>query len=281
MATISDALPIQFWPVGTQTFNQQVNAFVDVQYFYQEFLSSDTIKLQVNNETTVTNLYFLKVLDTKNNVVEAVPFTQTSLGGGVYVWDLEFVPSSLSVPLQDNFYQLVIGINYEFSFDSTFDSTFSGGGSDLWISDFVKFSSSIMTNAGWGTQLIQYKSTKNFVGINYPNTGNYFNLRIPARFFLQRTVSQQNSLPLSNSQVINTSLTKKYEQLLETVYMPDYLLNKIEIAFAHAVRGSVMINGVEWTIDESFDRSSPDPKFSMQMGKVWLTRKNYYVRNVI
>jgi hypothetical protein len=58
--------------------------------------------------------------------------------------------------------------------------------------------------------------------------------------------------------------------------MPDYMHNKIQLALAHAVRGSLLIDGFEWTVTEGYERSNP-----LQFGKVWLSRKNTLIRNII
>ena len=55
----------------------------------------------------------------------------------------------------------------------------------------------------------------------------------------------------------------------------------IELALAHSVSGSVSIEGYDWTKEEGYERNLPDSKCPKQSGKVWLTRKNQVVRNII
>jgi hypothetical protein len=53
------------------------------------------------------------------------------------------------------------------------------------------------------------------------------------------------------------------------------------LALAHAVRGSLLIDGFEWTVTEGYERSNPDKRNPLQFGKVWLSRKNTLIRNII
>jgi hypothetical protein len=179
--------------------------------------------------------------------------------------DLTFTASSLAIPICDDSVKFVISVD----------------GIDKFKSDYIKFSSLIAYNQGYGTLLIAYKSQNNFAGINYPNDGGYFYLRIPCRFFEQRNNRKQSSLELSNSKVINTSVIMKLQQLITTTLLPDYMHNKIELAIAHAVRGSLLIDGYEWSVEETYERNKQHQKSPMQMAKVWLTRKNHLVRNII
>jgi hypothetical protein len=71
------------------------------------------------------------------------------------------------------------------------------------------------------------------------------------------------------------------QQYMTVYMMPDYMHNKIQLALAHAVRGSVSIDGFEWTVTEGYERSNPDKRNPWQFGKVWLSRKNTLIRNII
>ncbi|HTJ53723.1 MAG TPA: hypothetical protein VL443_29915 [Cyclobacteriaceae bacterium] len=279
MITISDALPIQFWPIGVSTYNETTFGFIDHRCYNQEFACADTIKLQLID--TEYNSYSLHVRDEAENLIANLGFTKTAFSG-YNAFNLSF--NANDEGFCDQSVRFYIAQN-DGSLDSgTFDPNtmdVSGTGEEIYKSDWIKFNSSIALTPGWGTKFIEYKSNKNFVGISYPNDGNYFGLRIPCRFYQQRNPTEQNSLVLSNSKVINTALTMKVQQLMTTILLPDYIHNKLQLIFAHASRGSVMIDGVEWTIEEAYERSSPDTKSSFQTGNIWLTRKNYYVRNII
>jgi len=282
---VSDALPIQFWPMSSETYNERANAFIDHKCFFQEFTITDTIKLQVSNEVDTDNKYWLRIDDVNGTLVDFKSFTKT-LQTGYAHYDLTFDMSLLTS--EDTYFKFYILRGDVESFDATFDGSFLGESlTYLYKSDLVKFSTQIKTNPAYGTFLILYKSIgnfgsqSNFAGLNYPNNGNYFNLRIPCRFFEQRNNTSQSSLQLSNSKVINTSVILSLQQYMTVYMMPDYMHNKIQLALAHAVRGSLLIDGFEWTVTEGYERSNPDKRNPLQFGKVWLSRKNTLIRNII
>lgn len=144
-------------------------------------------------------------------------------------------------------------------------------------SDLIRFSEYIAENI-----FIQYKSIKNFAGIIYDENSEYFSIRIPGVFFHERNPTDQKSLQLSNSRIVNTSSVLKKQKLFEIQDCPYYMHTKIQLILQHAVSGSVVINGVEWKIEEPYeiDDSRPDT-YPMRSATTYLTRKNYLKRNVI
>ncbi len=278
---VSDALPIQFWPNSSQTFNERINAFVDQICFFQEYGITDPIKLQVSNEADTDEKYWLQIKDSDLNQVDLKPFIKT-LQTGYAHYDLTFDMSLLTSV--DAYFSFSILRGDVSVFDESFDITFTDPFlTTLYNSDLIRFSTFIKNNAGYGTFVIEYKTLgdSNFAGINYPNDGNYFALRIPCRFFEQRNKQSQAAIHLSNSKVINTSIIINLQQNLETSLLPDYMHNKIQLALAHSVRGSLVIDGYEWILEESYDRNNPDKKNPFKFGKIFLSRKNSVIRNII
>jgi hypothetical protein len=290
MGLVSNALPLQFWTMSSQTYNESIkalsNGFVLPYPFIHEWKDSDPIKLQVAYETDPEAYYGLKAIDRDGNLIEFLPFIKTVLTS-FNEFDLSFSGDNFNgVDLTTyGLVQFVITANNGTLDDLTMDDltldTF-GDGTDLWKTDYVRFSTSIPVNEFVGSKVLSYRSLKNFASINYPNDGNYFSIRLPAKFFTQRTTTQQSTIPLSNS-IINTSEMIKFQTHLEFPVLPDYMLNKIELILSHAVRGSLLIDGAEWTKEEGFNRSpvSGDIRFPMQSGEVWLTQKENLIRNVI
>lgn len=277
MITISNANPIQFWPVNTYTFNSAINGFVDQVNYYHQQETDDIIKLQLT-ETDATRQYVLLVTDVNSNILNVVSFVPS----GTYR-QISFTAATLSFPVADTCVYLYIVYNDgSFTFDGTFDFTFAGILANvIYQSDPISFLSVVTVNASYGSKIIQYQSTKNFAGIQYPNDSSPFYLRVPCRFFQERPKLKQNSIELSNSQIVNTSVSMSTQKLMVTTYLPDYMHKKIILSLQHAVRGSVFIDGQPFILDDSYEVSSPDPKSPMQMGKVWLTREDSMVRNVI
>lgn len=78
---VSDALPIQFWPIADPTFNENTFAFVDRRKFFQKWLTTDTIKLQISNEADLTKSYTLRIKDENGNSIVDLPYTKSFLDG--------------------------------------------------------------------------------------------------------------------------------------------------------------------------------------------------------
>lgn len=97
---ISDAIPIQFWVDGCETFNQKETAGVYKNCFCQPFECDDVIKIQVTD--SVVNDFALTVFDSDENLISLIPFT-----GSTPVFSVSFVPSDYSICDQ----QIILKIN--------------------------------------------------------------------------------------------------------------------------------------------------------------------------
>lgn len=274
MITLSDALPFQFWLYADQTYNESQFAFADKIPFYQEFQTDDNIKLQLR-DTDVSKEYVLLITDVNSNLIVALPFNHI----GIY-YQLAFQSQALDIPVVDQCAKFFIAENNG-TFDITFDYTFQNFENIIYKSDAITFSSSITFNSSWGTKLIGYKSVKNFAGITYPNDDTYFYIRVPCQFFRQRPKSSQDSIASGGNTVINTSIVKGKQQLMKVIYSPDYIHNKLELIFQHAASGTVLIDGIKWTMEEGYELTIPDERSPFQMGKIWLSDSNYLIRNMI
>lgn len=274
MLTLSNALPVQFWPYGDYTFNELPLQFADNAPFYQEWQIDDIIKLQ-GTDTDASKEYALLITDINQNLLQVIAFTHT----GTYR-QLSFSAATIDNPFADTCVYLYIA-EQGGTFDITFDYTFQDFTNIIYQSDLQRFSTAVVQSPSWGSKLIQYSSTKNFASIQYPNDSSPFFFRVPCRFLRQRFKTQQNSIQLSDSTTINTSTEITLQKLLTTIYVPDYLNYKLQLILQHAVRGSVSIDGDEFIMDENYELTNPDPKTPMQMGQVWLTYKNKTTRNII
>jgi len=276
---VSEALPVHFWPIGEPTFNESINAFIDTRPFYQEWLTSDTIKLQISNETNNDNAYGLRIVDCDGVQIGYLDFTKTIVSGK-YCFDVEFTWSSLSLP--DQYARFYISLNPGTLDDETLDSETLdtlGSGTDIYKSDYHLFSSDIPLTQSYGTKLAYYKSDTNFAGIKYPNNGHYFAFRLPCRFYKTRGVKVTTHLDLSQSNIVTTSIIRTKQQLLKIILLPHYILDKIEDILDHCPKGSVIIDGIEWQDYESFDRADVDERCAFDMASTWLSKG--VIRNII
>lgn len=239
-----------------------------------------------NEDVTINTLQ----LHTNYGEVEPIPFIKTTVssadawqwqstalvqwqsgqfvdlldGAPVFSNDLEFIFSNLSI--DEGYFQFIIQRN----------------NLDAYKSDYLSFKSSIVSDTYNGSKLLSYKQSTNYASIQYPNTGNYFTLRLPCKFFTERTQTVQTSINLT-SKSIDTSEFIKFQRWFQIPVMPDYMLKKVELILGHSVKGSLLIDSIEWTKQESMNRSGAggDIKYPEQMADIWLTEKNNGVRNII
>lgn len=286
MGQVSNALPFQFWRINSQTYNEQTNGFVRSRPFIHEWQSGDHIKLQVGYETDLTATYALKAVDRNGDLIDYLPYTKTALIG-FNEFDVSFTSDNFNGKdlVSYGLVQFFIVLNNGTLDDETLDSDTLdtwGDGDTVYKTDYIRFSLEIPINEYSGSKVLSYKSIANYASINYPNDGNYFSLRIPCKFFTEREKIIQTSINLT-SKVIDTSEFIVNQRWLQIPILPDYMIKKIGVALGHTVRGSLVIDGLEWTRQEAINRSGPggDIKFPEQMADVWLTEKNSGVRNII
>lgn len=277
MVTISTALPLHWWSIDQNTFNESQFGFVLSRPYYHEWLDSDIIKDQITD--TEDGSYTILFYDESNNLITSKDYVKTIIAG-LFVFDLEFSFGSLPVAISDK--KVRCYISNTGSLDSlTLDSTTldTTGTGNVYKTDFMNIRSAIYNNQGWGSIVMNYKSSTNYYNIQYPNNGDFFNLRIPGKFFSERIQETVNEIQLSDN-VLATSRTQKFQTYLEPYQLPAYMMKKIAAALSHDVSGSAQINGVEYQA-ENFDWSQTNSKAPFFKGKVWLTDKKNFIRNII
>lgn len=106
---LSNALPIQFWINGQQTFNEDVVGFPIIhKCFTQEFKCDDNIKIQIQD--TSGQKYFLSLIDKDSVVAVVLPLTEVNqnqiIVNGIFSNDFtnfsEFQQSGYNDPLKTN-----------------------------------------------------------------------------------------------------------------------------------------------------------------------------------
>ena len=143
-------------------------------------------------------------------------------------------------------------------------------------SDPIKFSSDITENT-----LIRYKSEIDFEGLVYPGDGNYFSIRVPGAFYHQSFPTTVKSVDIGNSREINTASLQFRAKELDIQDCPYFMHDKILLVLQHAISGSVVINNVEWSFDNSYDLVDDDPMYIFRRASTKLVRRNRVTRNII
>lgn len=86
--TISDALPVQFWLNGCETYNESEPDGVFYNCFCQKFECDDTINFQFTDPSG--DSFTLDVLDSEDNLITSLPFEKYQ-----NVYSLSFTPGSV------------------------------------------------------------------------------------------------------------------------------------------------------------------------------------------
>jgi len=147
-------------------------------------------------------------------------------------------------------------------------------------SDCVNFTDQLVDGPGNGSILIKYKSIQNFADLIYTPSSEYFSLRLQARFFHERQISANKSFT-TTERILNTASSLKSQRKLSIDDVPAYMHRKIQLALAHSTSGSLLIDEVEWTIEENYELGSRPESYPMYPAEIWLTEKEFYKHNVI
>lgn len=250
--TISDALPVQFWSVLTDTYNEKEVDGVFKKCFCAPWNCSDLIKIQF--DFGAIDAYYLKLIDTNGSVLHSISFSLTT--GTVYT--ASFSPTTYSLC------------------DDTISLSIYRNSTELYKSDCLHIKSD------WNeTVLIYYSNNRNFAGLNYSavSPDPEFSIRIPGVFFEERFPEEDEVLELSNSRSIQLNAQVKAQRFLKVGSMPDYMHRKLKLILKHQF---VEIDNQDWV------KGGEDAYELLQMGKnslrqarVWLTEKDYILRNVL
>lgn len=130
--------------------------------------------------------------------------------------------------------------------------------------------------------LIRYKTTKNFNLISPVDDEDYYSYRIEGVFYPFVIKTESKDVELSNGIVINTaSQLQRYKKLV-IPDIPEYEQVKLQTILQFAISGILLINGVEWTVEDTYANVGDRPlSWPWAAGEVLLRRKNYSTRNVI
>lgn len=248
---ISDALPVQFWPTALETFNEKVVPGIFRRCFCQPFNATDTIRIQV--DFGVTDNLYLKIYDSDSVLLQTITFSNTI--GTVYT--ASFSPSTYGITNEEIQLKIFRGANV------------------LYRSDCLEIKSSHDE-----TVLISYSDTRNFASLNYSNVtpDPEFFIRVPAVFFEERFPQENEVLELSNSQFVQLNASVKAQRLLKVQPAPFYFHRKMKLILSHQF---IEIDDIPWVMEEPYEIQESNPKWPLRKATVWLTEKDYAMRNVL
>lgn len=130
------------------------------------------------------------------------------------------------------------------------------------------------------TVLLTYTNGRNYAGLKYGHLSPevYFQLRLPAIFYQDRTVDTSKTTDLSSGEIIDTSSEIKFDKLLELGHIPNHLHRTIVIALSHTYKD---IDGLAVTKTNGYEKAEGRKTFSSKTAKIWLTERDTVIRNVI
>ena len=151
---------------------------------------------------------------------------------------------------------------------------------EIYYTDAVEFVTTWDNSSYDGRVVIQYKSVQNFADILYDESSEYFQIELTGRFRKERKQTAQKSLELTEM-VLNTASSVKKQRKLTLDDLSDYMHTKVTLILAHAASGSVLVDGMEISVEESYEEGDRPETYPLTPAEVWLTDKDYYKHNVI
>lgn len=253
--TYSNALPIQFWPVDESTFNELEVCGITPVCWCQPIQMDDPILLQFQADTGGT--YLIKLYDENGAVVGTSALTEIS--SGLYEGTPPAFPSEGKYQIQ---------IQQEAGSPDT----------PILKSDCLDVKTSHDC-----TNLITYRNTTNFAGLNYASASpeTTFSVRVKSVFFHEEPFDESEDHELSSDTMVQIWAKLERKKQLEIDFIPYYFHEKLRLILSHQ---EVEVNGTDYI------KKKEDPytivrtgnkRYPLQRGNVLLTDKNFIKRNLL
>lgn len=248
---ISDALPVQFWPVSKSTYNETEPEGAFRKCFCQPWQATDIIRTQI--DFGIIDALSLKIYDSDGALIQSLTMSNTI--GTVYT--ASFYPVTYDILNEQIQLKIFRGANELFKSDCLHVK-------EVWDE----------------TVLITYSNARNFASLNYSNVSPdpEFYIRIPAVFNEERFPEEQEVLELSNSREIQLNGQVKAQRELSIGPMPFHMHRKLKLVLKHQ---NVEIDCQEWVKEEEYEMKPGNKRNLLRQASVWLTEKDYIMRNVL
>lgn len=249
--TISDALPVQFWLAGCETFNEYEAEGVHHVCWCQPWNCTDEITVQFQDTTGQT--LKLVALDSENTELYTGNFIEIDTG----IYQLSFIPNDEAICNE------VIQLQIQNSSDVM-----------LAQSDCLD-----IKTAHSETTLFTYSNHRNYDGLIYEGQSPdvEFNIRIPCRFFHENEPEEDEAIELTSS-VITTSSQVKTQRLLEVKHAPYHFHKKLRRVLKHQ---SIEALGKGWKKEEKYQVNEGKGTWPLKSATCLLTEDNSVIRNVL
>lgn len=254
---------MQFWPLECNTYNQQNSDGVHHRCFPQPWNCDDVINIQgtepSDTSPDIPDDFVISVRDEGGNELLSLPMDVID-NGTKFVYSLSITPSDLSPDLCSQKVQFV-AIN------------------ETQGTEIAQTDSQDIQTSHENTVLINYRNHRNIFGLIYADLSPDvdFNIRIPAIFYHQKFPTSEETMELSTS-LVSLNSTIRRQRLLDVDYVPYYFHEKIQLVLAHQF---VNIYDREWLKQEAYEIPEGDRRWPVKKGKIYLTEKEFVLRNVL
>lgn len=263
LMVFSDAQPVQFWLSECNTYNQQESAGVHHKCFSQLWECDDEIKIQFT-ETSDTSPdipddFVLSIRDESGSELSNLPFDVIDNGNN-FVYSLSIIPSENSPDLCNEIVNFVV-IN-----DTTGTPVAQSDQQDI-------------RDSHPDTVYANYRNHRNVFGLVYLDMSPEidFNIRIPAIFYHQRFPKEEEVFSLSTSLVSANSVVRK-QRLMDIDYVPYYYHEKLNLIFQHQF---ITIYNREWVTQEAYEIADGSRTWPVKKASIYLSEKDFVMRNVL
>lgn len=129
------------------------------------------------------------------------------------------------------------------------------------------------------TELFEYSNNRNYYGLVYEDASPApsFFIRVPCVFFHERFPQEDRAIERTGSTVV-TSSKLKTQRLLQVKHSPDYFHKKLIMVLS---QHNVTNGGKQWKKEEAYEKEDGDIRYPLKRATVYLTEKNFLVRNTL
>lgn len=127
--------------------------------------------------------------------------------------------------------------------------------------------------------LFEYSNERNYAGLRYEAQSPDLSLSIlvPCRFYHPRETEEDNAIELTSSVVITGSEIKT-QRLLEVKHAPHYFHKKLQLILKHQ---SVTAVNKSWKKEEKYEKAEGNNRWPLKSATAYLTETDSVVRNVM
>jgi len=249
--TISDALPVQWYPAALPTYNEKAEVGVDSIPFFQKFNREDFFPVQLLHDTGV--VITLDILDQAGAVLYTADLTETS--SGVYFHSFIFEDEGI---LEGYVSARLVIAAVTISRTDQLDIRASHAES-RWIT---------------------YSNSSDFAFLIYSEVAPpTFGIRIDSKFYEERGPEENESEDLGDGSIEKLSSSLKIQRLLEIEPLPPHMHRKLKLIAKH---NSLSLENIAWLSEDGYEVGKPMSKsYPFYTATCLLTMKDSgYITNV-